>query len=79
MKKPKVSAAGSSAQPRLFVEGAYAKLTPSADAYTSTAAPTTNYGAKTLLGVESASQTTFIRFDLSSIPADYAKSSPVTN
>jgi hypothetical protein len=55
-----------------LLSGAYAQLTPSADAYTSTAAPTTNYGAKTLLDVESASQTAYIRFDLSSIPADYS-------
>src|SRR5208282_2229730 len=51
--------------------GAYAQLTPSADAYTSTADPTTNYGAKTLLDVESASQTAYIQFDLSAIPAGY--------
>jgi hypothetical protein len=50
---------------------AYAQLTPSADSYTNTATPTTNFGAKTLLDVESASQTAYIRFDLSSIPADY--------
>ena len=51
--------------------GAYAQLTPSADAYTSTATPTTNFGAKTLLDVESASQTAYIQFDLSAIPAGY--------
>jgi hypothetical protein len=51
------------------VTGAYAQLTPSADAYTSTATPTTNFGAKTLLDVESASQTSYIQFDLSAIPA----------
>jgi trimeric autotransporter adhesin len=51
--------------------GAHAQLTPSADAYTNTADPTTNYGAKTLLDVESASQTAYIRFDLSAIPAGY--------
>ena len=62
-----------------LLSGAYAQLMPSADAYTNTAAPTSNFGAKTLLDVQSASQTTFIRFDLSSIPADYTKSSPVTN
>jgi hypothetical protein len=49
---------------------AYGQLTPSGDAYTNTAASTTNYGAKTLLDVES-SQTTFIQFDLSSIPSGY--------
>ena len=54
-----------------LLSGSYAQLTPSADAYTNTAAPTTNFGAKTLLDVESASQTAYIRFDLSSIPSDY--------
>jgi hypothetical protein len=49
----------------------YAQLTPSADSYTNAADPTTNYGAKTLLDVESASQTTYVRFDLSSIPTEY--------
>jgi hypothetical protein len=48
----------------------YGQLTPSQDAYTSTADPTTNYGAKTLLDVES-SQTTYIQFNLSSIPSGY--------
>jgi hypothetical protein len=55
--------------------GAYAQLTPSGDAYTNTADPTTNYGAKTLLDVESASQTTYIQFDLSSIPSGYTSAS----
>lgn len=50
---------------------AYAQITPSADAYTNTATPTINLGTKPLLDVESASQTTYIQFDLSSIPAGY--------
>jgi hypothetical protein len=50
---------------------AHAQLTPIGDAYTNTADPTTNYGAKTLLDVESASQTTYIQFNLSSIPSGY--------
>jgi hypothetical protein len=54
-----------------LLTGALAQLTPSADAYTNTADPTTNYGANTLLDVESASQTAYIRFDLSAIPAGY--------
>jgi trimeric autotransporter adhesin len=54
-----------------LLSAGYAQLTPSADAYTNTADPATNYGTKTLLDVESASQTAYIRFDLSSIPADY--------
>jgi hypothetical protein len=50
---------------------AYAQITPSGDAYTNTASPSANYGSKPLLDVESASQTTYIQFDLSSIPAGY--------
>jgi len=53
-----------------LLTGADAQFTPSADAYTNTATPTTNYGAKTLLDVES-SQTTYIQFNLSSIPSGY--------
>jgi hypothetical protein len=48
----------------------HAQLTPSGDSYTSSADPTTNYGAKTLLDVEN-SQTTYIQFNLSSIPSGY--------
>jgi hypothetical protein len=54
----------------LACRAAYGQLTPLGDSYTNTAAPTTNYGAKTALDVES-SQTTFIQFNLSSIPASY--------
>jgi hypothetical protein len=54
-----------------LLTSAYGQLTPSGDAYTNTADPTTNYGAKTLLDVESASQTSYIQFDLSAIPAGY--------
>jgi len=50
---------------------AHGQLTPLGDSYTNTAAPTTNYGAKTLLDVESASRTTYIQFDLSAIPSGY--------
>jgi hypothetical protein len=56
----------------LAATGGYAQVTPSADSYTNTADPATNYGTKTVLDVEAASQTTYIRFDLSSIPADYS-------
>jgi len=55
----------------VWLGGAYAQLTPSGDAYTNTATPTTNYGTKPLLDVESASQTSFVQFDLSPIPAGY--------
>jgi hypothetical protein len=50
---------------------AYAQITPNADSYTVTGDPTTNYGAKTLLDVESPTQTTYIQFNLSSIPSTY--------
>jgi hypothetical protein len=46
----------------------YAQITPLADAYTNTADPTTNYGAKTLLDVDGATQITYIQFNLASIP-----------
>jgi hypothetical protein len=49
---------------------AYGQLTPVGDSYTNTAASTTNYGAQTLLDVES-TQTTFIQFNLESIPSGY--------
>jgi hypothetical protein len=66
------------AQPRLvsllslFVflwTAAHAQLTPLGDSYINTASPTTNYGSKTLLDVDGASQTTYIQFNLGSIPA----------
>src|SRR5271170_766500 len=50
--------------------GAYGQITPSQDAYTSTATPTKNFGAATTLEVES-SATTYIQFNLSSIPAGF--------
>lgn len=43
--------------------GAYGQITPGADAYTNTATPTNNYGAKTLLDVDGASQITYIQFN----------------
>lgn len=46
--------------------------TPTDDAYTNTGAPTTNYGAATTLSVVNPSETSYIRFDLSSIPTGYA-------
>jgi hypothetical protein len=54
---------------------AHGQITPSGDAYTNTATPTTNLGTKPLLDVESASQTTYIQFDLSSIPSGYSSTS----
>ncbi len=55
----------------LVATAARAQLTPIGDSYTNTADPTTNYGAKTVLDVESASQTAYIQFNLSSIPSGY--------
>jgi hypothetical protein len=49
---------------------AYSQITPLGDSYINTADPTTNYGAKTLLDVDGASQTTYIQFNLGSIPAN---------
>ena len=48
---------------------AYAQITPLGDSYINTADATTNYGAKTLLDVDGASQTTYIQFNLASIPS----------
>jgi hypothetical protein len=52
-----------------LLTSAYAQITPSADAYTNTATPTTNFGAATLLDVAGTTQKTYIQFNLSSIPA----------
>jgi hypothetical protein len=54
---------------------AFGQITPSGDAYTNTATPTTNLGTKPVLDVESASQTSYIQFDLSSIPSGYTSAS----
>jgi hypothetical protein len=51
--------------------GAYGQITPSQDAYTTTATPTKNFGAATTLDVES-SATTYIQFNLSSIPSGFS-------
>ena len=53
---------------------AFAQITPSQDSYTNTATSTANYGTAATLGVVSSAasiQTTYIKFDLSSIPAGY--------
>src|SRR5580658_2340523 len=52
-----------------LLTGAHAQITPLGDSYTNTADPTTNYGAKTLLDVDAASQITYIQFNLASIPS----------
>ncbi|MGA1988118.1 MAG: DNRLRE domain-containing protein, partial [Candidatus Sulfotelmatobacter sp.] len=54
-----------------LLTGAYAQLTPSGDAYTNTGSSSTNYGANVLLDVVSGTQTTYIQFNLASIPAGY--------
>jgi hypothetical protein len=48
---------------------AYAQITPSEDSYTNSAEATTNYGANVLLNVDGATQISYIRFNLASIPA----------
>ena len=53
---------------------AHAQITPTGDAYTNTALPGNNFGSAITLGVVSPTQTTFIAFDLSSIPAGYTGS-----
>ncbi|MGA8301368.1 MAG: DNRLRE domain-containing protein [Terriglobales bacterium] len=53
----------------LFAWTAHAQITPLGDSYINTSAATTNYGSKTLLDVDGASQTTYIQFNLGSIPA----------
>jgi hypothetical protein len=45
-----------------------AQITPSQDTYISSAAPKTNYGAAGLLNVNGISATTYIQFNLASIP-----------
>jgi len=49
--------------------GAYAQITPSADAFTNTSDPNTKYGANALLDVNGATEVTYIQFNLGSIPA----------
>jgi hypothetical protein len=55
----------------LAMTAAYGQLTPSGDAYTNSASPSTNYGSAATLNVSSASQTAYIQFDLSEIPSGY--------
>ena len=49
--------------------GAYAQITPSQDAFTNTASPTTNSGANVLLNVNGATEISYIQFNLASIPS----------
>ncbi|SRR5260370_700881 len=53
---------------------AFAQITPSQDACINTATAATNYGTAATLGVVSSAssiQTTYIKIDLSSVPAGY--------
>jgi len=54
-----------------FTAAAYAQITPSDDAYVNSASPGTKYGTAATLNLQSGTQSTYIRFDLSSIPAGY--------
>jgi hypothetical protein len=49
--------------------GAYGQITPSGDAFTNSSTATTNYGANGLLNVNGATEVSYIRFDLRSIPS----------
>ncbi len=55
----------------------YAQLTPSDDAYVNSAAATTNYGTAVTLNLSSPADTSFIRFDLTPVPASYTGASIV--
>jgi len=52
----------------LLASVAVAQITPSDDSYVLSSSPSTNFGTKNTLLVESSGATTFLRFNLSSIP-----------
>ena len=52
----------------------HAQITPLGDSYTNRAEPTTNYGADAMLHVNGAAETTYIQFNLASIPPGAAVS-----
>jgi hypothetical protein len=54
----------------LACTAAYGQLTPIGDSYSNTESPTTNYGSKTVLDVES-TQTSFMQLNLASIHSSY--------
>jgi hypothetical protein len=58
----------------LLTSAAYSQITPSGDSYTNSAGPTGNYGANALLNVDGASETSYIQFNLASIPSGAAVS-----
>jgi hypothetical protein len=49
----------------------WCQITPSDDAYVSSAQPNNNFGSGANLNVQATGSTTFIRFDLSSVPSGY--------
>jgi predicted RNA-binding Zn-ribbon protein involved in translation (DUF1610 family) len=53
----------------LLATTSQAQITPSKDAYTNSADPTTNFGTNVLLDVDGASQITYIQFNLASVPS----------
>ena len=53
----------------LLAATSQAQITPSQDAYTNSADPTTNFGANVLLDVDGASQIAYIQFNLASVPS----------
>jgi hypothetical protein len=52
----------------------YAQFTPTDDAYVNAASPSSNYGNAATLNLSSASQTSYIRFDLTAVPSGYTGS-----
>ena len=52
----------------------YAQFTPSDDAYVNAASPSSNFGNAATLNLSSASQTSYIRFDLTAVPSGYTGS-----
>jgi hypothetical protein len=48
---------------------AFGQLTPSDDTYVNSAKPTINFGTSTTLNLQSAAETSYIRFDLTAVPA----------
>jgi hypothetical protein len=52
----------------LACTAAFGQITPLGDTYTSSADPTTNYGAQKTLDVDAAKEITYIQFNLASVP-----------
>jgi hypothetical protein len=53
----------------LACTAAFGQITPLGDTYTSSADPTTNYGAQKTLDVDAAKEITYIQFNLASVPS----------